>query len=255
MASGKTSLASLFSEENKANYQRVTKPKEFVKVERKKRRLEESNEQDEQENDEIGVSKKQILPKKVKKPKHKHRNQQEKESAENKSLTNDNQSNLEEEGKNEKDSRTIFVGNIPITETVTSIKTYFGQFGQVESVRLRSVPTAGTAVSEAGNQNLVKKVCVYQGKFGDQKGSFNAYVVFKSAGSVQASLAANNRLMGTRHLRVDSMNPTLFPPKTSVFLGGLPFFTDEEELREHFAKVYSLSLFLSLHQASSQWSR
>jgi nucleolar protein 12 len=244
MASGKSSLASLFSEENKANYERINKPKEFVKTERKKRRLEESND----ENQEVEEVLEEILPKKVKKPKYKKRNQQAKESADDKPTTSETEPNVEEEG-HEKNARTIFVGNIPITETVTSIRTYFGQFGQVESVRLRSVPTAGTAVNEAGNQNLVKKVCVYQGKFGDQKGSFNAYVVFKSTGSVQASLAANNRLMGTRHIRVDSMNPTLFPPKTSVFLGGLPFYTDEEELREHFAKV--CSLFLSPLTSSS----
>jgi RNA recognition motif-containing protein len=251
MASGKSSLASLFSDENKANYERINKPKEFVKIERKKRRLDDSNDGD-QEIEEI----QEVLPKRVKKPKHKQRKPPTNEPSDTNPAIVETEHNVELEG-HEKDARTIFVGNIPITETVASIKTYFGQFGQVESVRLRSVPTAGTAVNEAGNQQLVKKVCVYQGKFGDQKGSFNAYVVFKTTGSVQASFAANNRLMGTRHIRVDSMNPTLFPPRTSVFLGGLPFYTDEEELREHFAKVYTILSFsfLSLRQAPSQRSR
>jgi nucleolar protein 12 len=235
-----SSLASLFSDESKANYQRVNKPKEVV---RQKRVRQENDENDDgEENYEIATA---VTPKKVKKPKHKHRKQETTDATPSASPVEGSNSEAAEgpEGR-EKDERTIFVGNIPITETVTSLRTFFSQFGQVESARLRSVPIAGTAVNDHGNQGLVKKVCVNQSKFGDQKGSFNAYVVFKSKASVQPSLAANNRLMGTRHLRVDSLNPTLFSPKTSVFLGGLPFYTDEEELREHFAKVRSVNLLL-----------
>lgn len=221
------SLASLFSEESKANFARLTKPQEFKQ---KKRPIEEKNEIEE--------------PKKIKKPKHKHRkNELELNEATNNTTTTTTAtteiSNHDNNETNsfEKDQRTIFVGNIPITESINSIKHYFSEFGQVESVRIRSVPIAGTAVDEHGNQDLVRKVCVNQGKFGEQKGSFNAYIVFKNQNSVKASFAANNRLMGTRHLRIDSLNPTLYNPRTSVFLGSLPFYTDEEELREHFAKV------------------
>jgi RNA recognition motif-containing protein len=71
----------------------------------------------------------------------------------------------------------------------------------------------------------------------DIKGSFNAYVVFKTEEAVTAALSANNQLWGTRHLRVDRMKPTLFDPKRSVFIGSLPHYTDEEDLRNHFAKV------------------
>ena len=94
-------------------------------------------------------------------------------------------------------------------------------------------------MNDAGNQNLVKKVCTNSKIFGEQKGSFNAYIVFKSADSIEKALKANNRLLGTRHLRFDTVNPTLFDPKYSVFLGGLPYYADEEELRVHFAKVLS----------------
>lgn len=235
-------LAKLFSDENKANYERIAKPQEYI---RRKRSLNDgdgkisSDDTTNENNDQIPQNK----IKKIKKPKHKHSKQIQ--------INNTNSNEQEtptipssvEEVSNEKDERTIFVGNIPITENVNSLKSYFGQFGPVESVRLRSVPIAGTAVDEHGNQDLVKKVCVNKGKFGDQKGSFNAYIVFKNKGSVQVALSANNRVLGNRHLRVDSINPTLYPPKTSVFLGGLPFYIDEEELREYFAKVALLSFF------------
>lgn len=147
--------------------------------------------------------------------------------------------------KEDTSKRTIFAGNIPLTETVKSLTKYFTtHYGEVESVRLRSVPIAGVKVEEKGNSNLVKKVCTNARKFGEQKGSFNAYVVFKSA-TVAAEAVRNQRsnnkggiIMGGRHVRLDTTNPpTLFDPKRSVFLGSLPVFVDEEKVREHFAKV------------------
>ena len=83
-----------------------------------------------------------------------------------------------------KDDFTVFLGNVPKTETVKSLKKYCGNFGEVESVRLRSIPVAGTAVDDAGNQKLVRKVCAINRNFADVKGSFNVYVVFKNKESV-----------------------------------------------------------------------
>jgi len=158
----------------------------------------------------------------------------------------------------DKDARTVFIGNVPISETAKSITRLCTEFGEVESVRLRSVPVAGTAVDEAGNQDLVKKVCANKKDFGTQKGSLNAYVVFKEHGAVPKALAANNRVIGAgskvrkegkdgaeaksslsagRHLRIDLVKPTLFDPKRSVFIGALPHYADEEEVRNHFAAV------------------
>lgn len=226
------SLASLFSEESKANFTRRIKPQEeFISKKRRNKEIEEE------------------IPKKIKKPKHKHRKDLLTSTSDTNTLTTSTITNSESLESNnnsnnidEKDQRTIFVGNIPITETVNSIRQYFSEFGQIDSVRIRSVPVAGTAVDDHGNQDLVRKVCINQGKFGEQKGSFNAYIVFKTKESFQKSFSANNRLMGTRHIRVDMLNPTLYNPRTSVFLGGLPYYTDEEELREHFAKVIIYSI-------------
>lgn len=136
--------------------------------------------------------------------------------------------------------RTVFVGNVPITESQKSLEKLFGQFGAVESVRLRSVPIEGAKVDDAGNQSLVRKICINKKKFGEQKGSFNAYIKFKSADSVAAALTLNNHLLGSnpgRHLRVDRSNPTVFHTKLTVFIGNVPYYADEEELRAHFAAV------------------
>lgn len=138
---------------------------------------------------------------------------------------------------NAKDLDTIFVGNIPVTETVKSLTKFFKTYGEIDNIRLRSVPVAGAKVDEAGNQDLVRKVCVNAKKFGEQKGSFNAYIKFKETAGATAALVANNQIMGERHIRVDRSNPTLFDPKRSVFLGGLPHYADEEDIREYFAKV------------------
>lgn len=150
--------------------------------------------------------------------------------------------NPEDEGDAAKNDRTLFAGNIPVSYDVKKLKTYFKEFGSIESVRLRSVPYEGIAVDQPGNQLLVRKVAINSGKIGSQKGSLNAYIVFEKEESVTLALAANNRMIGDRHLRVDRCTPTLFDPKSTVFIGGLPYYADEEKLREHFAAVSSMLL-------------
>ena len=221
-------LANLFSEESKKKYQRAIRPKEFdvkkkpeldekgrVKISKKQKRL-----GNESSGEEV----------RKKKPKHKH-------SGKSSVSSNSNIASGDNGDNHQRDEKTIFVGNIPLSADVKSLKKYFKEFGEIETIRLRSVPIAGVAVDDHGNQDLVKKVCTNTRKFGDQKGSFNAYVVFHDPACAAAALVANNRLMDNRHLRVDRSNPTLFDPQLTVFLGNLPHYTDEEELRSHFAKV------------------
>jgi nucleolar protein 12 len=147
----------------------------------------------------------------------------------------------EDTAKSDEDSekRTIFVGNVPISETSKSLHRIFSEYGPIESVRIRSLPVAGIKVDDAGNQRLVKKVCANQGKLGEQKGSFNAYIKFQAEESAQAALIANNLVLGEpkRHLRVDLAQPSLFDPTQTIFIGNVPYYADEEELREFFAKV------------------
>ena len=144
---------------------------------------------------------------------------------------------VSEEDKKEKESRTLFIGNMSTQMTVKEIKRFCSKYGDVESVRLRSIPILGTAVDDAGNQDLVRKVCAIKRKFGDQKGSMNAYVVFTEADSVGKALEANGTVIHSRHLRFDRTVPSVLEPRRTVFIGSLPHYVDEEALREHFASV------------------
>lgn len=137
----------------------------------------------------------------------------------------------------DKSKKTMFAGNLAVSMSIKDIKKLFSQYGEVESVRLRSVPIAGTAVDEAGNQDLVKKVCSIKKNLGTQKGSMNAYIVFKEEESVSKALEANNMFLNNRHLRVDFVTPSILEPKRTVFIGSLHHYVDEEDLRTHFASA------------------
>lgn len=167
-----------------------------------------------------------------------NRNKKRKRSSIEKSEVVDSQEMNEvsnDKGHNVDDDCTIFVGNLSVEETVKSIKSIFSDCGEIVSVRTRSLPVLGTAVDDKGNQNLVKKVCANSKLLGNQKGSFNAYVVFKKKESVSVALTLNNEVVNGRHIRVDSAKPNVFEPKRSVFIGNLPFYADEEDIRNHFA--------------------
>ena len=215
-------LANLFSEGTLQKFERKERPEEFKSKQKE--------------------SQAEVADHKLERnPKRKRKHDEGGEDIESLRFT---QSNGQDEGnsqhtpfKKSEDTNTLFVGNVPIGQTVKSITRFFSKYGGVESVRLRSVPVSGTKVDEAGNQDLVRRVCVRKGLFGDQKGSLNAYVVFKEASSVENALVANNAVLDSRHIRCDRVPPTLFNPKTSVFIGNLPNYADEEQLREHFAPV------------------
>jgi nucleolar protein 12 len=246
--SAETGLSSIFSDASKAKFARVAKP-----VEMPKKRAEVTEKLDEEEKQVIDEKSLRAAAKKAKRTIKPRKGEKDGGKVvvsavlSNKSTLTPPAPIAEEDdfisNGDDKNSRTIFLGNVPITEDVKSITKFCSEYGEVESVRLRSVPVAGTAVDESGNQNLVKKICVNTKKFGAQKGSLNAYVVFKKKESLAKALKANNRLIGGekdkggRHLRVDLMKPTLFPPARSVFIGALPHYADEEEVRNHFAKV------------------
>jgi nucleolar protein 12 len=145
-----------------------------------------------------------------------------------------------------KNDRTLFVGNLPISmSNQKAISKYFSKYGKIESIRIRSIPLAGVKVDRAGDQSLVKKVSANQHKYGDQKSSVNAYIVYEDASVIEEIIKEeNNKLIENRHIRVDKGNPSLFDQQRSIFIGGLPYRVDEEEVREFFAKV-SQSLFSS----------
>jgi len=270
-SSSSSSLSSIFSDSALSKFARTIKPEEFLK----KRQVDEEREEDEVDPDVLEARAAKRLVKKQKrkdsleaaeqaalnkasaanavevaKESHKRAEPGTWLAASSKSSSaTSTAANVAEGGeggelqhdsdsvKKQLERRTLFMGNVPISETEKSISKFCSEFGQVESVRLRSVPISGTKVDDAGNQTLVRKVCAQKKLHGDQKGSCNAYVIFANEESVKLALAANNRIIGTRHIRMDTSTPTNYDYRTTVFLGGLPHYADEEEVRAYFAEA------------------
>ncbi|GKD34088.1 RNA-binding protein 34, partial [Tanacetum coccineum] len=78
----------------------------------------------------------------------------------------------------------------------------------------------------------------------------NAYIVFKTEDSAQASLAHNMAVVGGNHIHVDRAcpprkklkgeNAPLYDSKRTVFIGNLPFDVKDEELYQLFSSFNNL---------------
>jgi nucleolar protein 12 len=153
------------------------------------------------------------------------------------------------------DDRTIFVGNLPVATTRKSLFKLFRECGKIESTRIRSVAVAGIKVpqNQAGNQDLVRKVCANTGILDlSHQQCVQGYVVFSSMQSIPIALQLNGTPVddngafipgvskdhclidnvNTRRIRVDYVNPTCDPSRT-VFIGNLPYQADETTLHHH----------------------
>lgn len=78
---------------------------------------------------------------------------------------------IKEEKKNrdpEELTRTIFVGNIPITSNKKSIKKHFKKYGKIETVRIRGIPVADLKTS--------KKVAAIKKEFNPNRSNLFCYV-------------------------------------------------------------------------------
>ncbi|KAG5059130.1 hypothetical protein JHK87_000159 [Glycine soja] len=138
--------------------------------------------------------------------------------------------------------RTVFVGNLPLKVKKKTLLKEFKKFGEVESVRIRSVPIQDTKKPRKG-AILAKKI-------NDAADSVHAYIVFKTEQSAQASLAHNMSLVEGNHIRVDRACPPrkkhkgestpLYDNKRTVFVGNLPFDVKDEELYKLFCGISNL---------------
>ncbi|XP_057777750.1 uncharacterized protein LOC130996260 [Salvia miltiorrhiza] len=138
--------------------------------------------------------------------------------------------------------RTVFVGNLPLKLKKKELAKEFGKFGEVESVRIRSVPIV--------DGKMPRKGAVITKKINENGNSVNAYVVFKTEESAQASLAHNMAVVAGNHIRVDRAcpprkklkgdAPLLYENKRTVFLGNLPFDVKDEEIYQLFSTIKNL---------------
>lgn len=247
----KKSLMMMFSSSSQQNFQRTISAKEIEErrkqvqqYQQPKRRSEEDEEEeeddDEEEEEEEGEEDGEDEEREGERGEGEG-NEEEGQSKKKKKKASSSSSSSapSSSSSNEKDDRTLFVGNLPLSMSDRKdIIKYFSKYGKIESVRIRSIPLAGAKVDRAGDQSLVKKVCANNYQFGDQKQSFNAYIVYESSDSIPEALQENNKLIDSRHLRVDRINSShLFDNHRTIFLGNLPYRVDEEEIRNFFAKV------------------
>jgi nucleolar protein 12 len=139
---------------------------------------------------------------------------------------------------------TVFAGNLPLNSNRKSLAKLFKSCGKVFSSRIRSVAVTGVKLppKHAGNQALVKKVCSNTQLLDtDAKKSVQGYVVFETKEGVQAALALNNSQITDsqtgekRRMRVDHAVATTDASR-SVFVGNLPYATEEGTLQAHFVK-------------------
>lgn len=125
--------------------------------------------------------------------------------------------------------RTLFVGNIPYSKKCKKdIKKIFGKYGQIETIRIRTVPVKDARYSP--------KMALIKNELHPDRTTVNAYVKFKDQNSVNEALAENNTVLNENHLRVSRSDTTgaEHDPKLSVFVGNLPFTIEDEVLRSKF---------------------
>ncbi|XP_006650921.1 RNA-binding protein 34 [Oryza brachyantha] len=131
--------------------------------------------------------------------------------------------------------RTVFVGNLPLRTKRKSITKEFAAFGEIESVRIRSVPLSDTKIPRKG--------AVIKGKINDSVDNVHAYIVFKDEQGARAALSHNMGLFDGNHIRVDMACPprkklkgegALYDRKRTVFVGNLPFDIKDEEVYQKF---------------------
>ncbi|CAL0314159.1 unnamed protein product [Lupinus luteus] len=145
---------------------------------------------------------------------------------------------VSKEGFDDEDKllRTVFVGNLPLKVKKKTLLMEFKKFGEVESVRIRSVPIQDTKKPRKG--------AILAKKLNDDGDSVHAYIVFKTEESAQASLSHNMAVVEGNHIRVDRACPPrkkqkgesalLYDNKRTVFVGNLPFDVKDEELYQLF---------------------
>ncbi|KAF5729716.1 RNA recognition motif-containing family protein [Tripterygium wilfordii] len=135
--------------------------------------------------------------------------------------------------------RTVFVGNLPMKVKKKVLLKEFSRFGEVESIRIRSVPLLDTKKPRKG--------AIMMKQINDAAESVHAYIVFKTEQSAMAALAHNMAALGGNHIRVDRACPPrkklkgettpLYDNKRTVFIGNLPFDVKDEDIFQLFSGI------------------
>ncbi|CAB3370101.1 Hypothetical predicted protein [Cloeon dipterum] len=127
----------------------------------------------------------------------------------------------------EKNTRTIFIGNLPKEISKEKIEQLFKKFGKIESVRYRNAPVADIRVP--------KKVATIKKDFHSKRTSISALIVFEKIDSVQKALKMNGTVVDGHHIRVDkAVKDKAVDPYSAIFIGNLPLGIEDEKLWQVF---------------------
>jgi len=123
----------------------------------------------------------------------------------------------------ELNKRTVFVGNVSLLTTKKKLGSIFAKYGQVESVRFRNIPVAKLGDS--------KRVAATKQEFHPGRSSKSAFVRFVTVEACWSALNANGLVIDDHHIQVTpSTCEKIHDHTKAVFVGNLPFDTEEEEL-------------------------
>ncbi|XP_065536321.1 RNA-binding protein 34 [Lathamus discolor] len=125
--------------------------------------------------------------------------------------------------------RTVFVGNLPVNCTAQVLKSRFKEYGQIKSIRFRSLVPA--------EDTLSKKLAAIKRKVHPNAKFVNAYVVFKEECDAIKALKENGTEIASGfHIRVDiASKSSSHDNKRSVFVGNLSYDISDDAVREHFS--------------------
>ncbi|KFV94613.1 RNA-binding protein 34, partial [Eurypyga helias] len=125
--------------------------------------------------------------------------------------------------------RTVFVGNLPVGCKAQTLKSLFKEYGQIKSIRFRSLIPAEDTSS--------KKLAAIKHKLHPNAKFINAYVVFKEECDAIKALNENGTEIASGfHIRVDiAARNSSHDNKRSVFLGNLSYDISDDAVREHFS--------------------
>lgn len=126
------------------------------------------------------------------------------------------------------DTRTIFVGNCPLSADKKVLKKLFNEYGEIETIRFRCAPAA--------DPNLPRRAIMITRNFNEKCKSYIGYVVFKEEEAAKKACEKNGFVLDDLHLRVDiAAGSKKTDKKRSVFIGNLPFDIQEDKIRGHFS--------------------
>ncbi|OBZ86942.1 Nucleolar protein 12 [Choanephora cucurbitarum] len=136
----------------------------------------------------------------------------------------------------DKEARTVFEG-------YKQLKSRFRDSGKIESIRFRSI---------AFSEPLDRKSAFIARKLHSERDVLNAYIVYSKQEEAKAACQFNGIVFMDKHLRVDlANNDKQHDRKRSVFLGGLPFDIEDEELWEFFKECGDIEFVRTIKDAKT----